>query len=287
MMSESDSESKKSSPLEESYDSENEEKVIIYQFLYCDMDPIPEEWFLPLSGGARGCKNASQCTKFEIFIDGSTTDQSATYKKKHLRRGGIGVFHPDSGTRISRPFPLPNPTNNRCEYFAAIFALEWVLRVTSRLSLEEQAQLEVVLFTDSQLLLNSMTLWLPGWKRRGWKKSDGQPVKNQGLLEKLDQLITNRLPKTTWKKVKAHQKKPPSSDGYKCWLWQGNYIADELASDGRVMAERLNPPVNSEKTTSRKKSKSKFRSRSRSKGKKINPTKKKMKSPGRYFRKKN
>ena len=40
--------------------------------------------------------------------------------------------------------------------------------------------------TDSQLMLNSMTKWLPGWKKKGWKTSAGQPVKNQDLLTALD-----------------------------------------------------------------------------------------------------
>ena len=40
--------------------------------------------------------------------------------------------------------------------------------------------------TDSQLMLNSMTVWLPGWKRKGWKTAAGKPVKNQDLLMALE-----------------------------------------------------------------------------------------------------
>ena len=49
-----------------------------------------------------------------------------------------------------------------------------------------------MIVTDSQLMLNSMTKWLPGWKRKGWKTSAGQPVKNQDLLTALDAEV-NRL----------------------------------------------------------------------------------------------
>ena len=38
--------------------------------------------------------------------------------------------------------------------------------------------------TDSQLMLNSMTNWLPGWKTKGWKTAAGKPVKNQDLIDR-------------------------------------------------------------------------------------------------------
>jgi len=180
-------------------------------------------------------KEPSSFTVFKIFTDGSNTDQAKTVRKKHLRRGGIGIYHPDSNTRIAEPFPLPNPTNNRAEYWACIRALMWVLEETEHLGLEKQSKLKVILYSDSMLLINSMTKWLPGWKRRGWKKSDGKPVLNKELIEEFDKLITNRLPLTTFVKVKAHQKKP--KDPKKVWLWKGNFIADKLAEEGRMIAQ--------------------------------------------------
>ena len=35
-------------------------------------------------------------------------------------------------------------------------------------------------------MIDSMTKWLPGWKRKGWKTAAGQPVKNQDLLTALE-----------------------------------------------------------------------------------------------------
>ena len=51
---------------------------------------------------------------------------------------------------------------------------------------------DVVVVTDSQLMLNSMTVWLPGWKKKGWKTAAGKPVKNQDLLVALEAEV-NRL----------------------------------------------------------------------------------------------
>ena len=46
--------------------------------------------------------------------------------------------------------------------------------------------------TDSQLMLDSMTKWIAGWKRKGWKTAGGEPVKNQDLVRR----STRRSPAT-------------------------------------------------------------------------------------------
>lgn len=174
--------------------------------------------------------------EWKIFVDGSSTDQAKTFKKKHLRKGGIGIYHPDSKTRIAEPFPLENSTNNRAEYWACIRALKWVLQETEHLGEKEQLTLKPILYSDSMLVINSMTKWVKGWKKRGWKKANGEPVLNKELIIELDKIILQRLPLTTFVKVKAHQNKP--KDKTKFWLWEGNFIADKLAEEGRMMAEK-------------------------------------------------
>src|SRR5258705_13134024 len=59
--------------------------------------------------------------------------------------------------------------------------------------------------TDSQLMLNSMTAWLAGWKRKGWKTAGGQPVKNQDLLKALDDEV-GRREAVRWHGVRGPQK---------------------------------------------------------------------------------
>lgn len=55
---------------------------------------------------------------------------------------------------------------------------------------------------DSQYVINSVTKWMPGWKRKGWRKSDGKPVLNVELLKEIDAAITGR--KYTFEWVKGH-----------------------------------------------------------------------------------
>jgi ribonuclease HI len=84
-------------------------------------------------------------------------------------------------------------TNNKMEMQAAIAALEFF---------KSSGQTQpITLFTDSEYLINSITKWMPGWKRKGWKKSDGNPVQNQDLLQTLDQLNSQLI---KWQHVRGH-----------------------------------------------------------------------------------
>lgn len=55
---------------------------------------------------------------------------------------------------------------------------------------------------DSQYVINSLTKWLPGWKRKGWRKGDGKPVLNVELMKDLDAELAGRDVTFEW--VKGH-----------------------------------------------------------------------------------
>ncbi|MFJ5872115.1 RNase H family protein [Dietzia maris] len=55
---------------------------------------------------------------------------------------------------------------------------------------------------DSQYVINSITKWMAGWKRKGWKKSDGKPVLNVEVMKALDDAMQGR--KVTFEWVKGH-----------------------------------------------------------------------------------
>ena len=61
----------------------------------------------------------------------------------------------------------------------------------------------VCVVTDSLLMLKSMTIWIAGWKRRGWKTAGGAPVKNQDLVVALEREIA-RHAEVRWHWVKGH-----------------------------------------------------------------------------------
>lgn len=78
--------------------------------------------------------------------------------------------------------------------------LKAVLDLFEATASRPEAKLRV--YCDSQYVINSLTKWMPGWKKKGWKKSDGKPVLNRDLLEALDAALTGRDYEFIW--VKGH-----------------------------------------------------------------------------------
>jgi ribonuclease HI len=86
-------------------------------------------------------------------------------------------------------------TNNRMELTAAISALG---------SLD--APTVVDLYTDSRYLQQGITLWLPNWQARGWRRSDNQPVLNVDLWQTLSRLVKQH--DVSWHWLKGHSGHP-------------------------------------------------------------------------------
>jgi ribonuclease HI len=77
---------------------------------------------------------------------------------------------------------------------------------------------EVKLITDSKYVLQGMTEWIEGWKKRGWKTANKGAVKNVDLWQRLDAAVKRH--KIEWQWVKGHSGDP------------GNERADQLANRG-------------------------------------------------------
>ena len=103
------------------------------------------------------------------------------------------VVPPDDGAPVERHGGAVHTTNNRMEFTAAIEGLA-ALPAGSR----------ACVVTDSLLMLKSMTLWIAGWRRRGWRTAAGQPVKNQDLVEALDAAVA-RHAEVRWHWVRGHE----------------------------------------------------------------------------------
>ncbi len=99
----------------------------------------------------------------------------------------------------------PDTTNNRMELMALIEAYK---------QLPDDA--EITIYSDSQLCVNTVNEWAPGWARRGWKRKSG-PIANLELVKELYALALAH-PSVTLAWIRAH-------DGSR---W--NEYADSLAS---------------------------------------------------------
>ena len=87
-------------------------------------------------------------------------------------------------------------TNNRMELTAVIKGLE---------ALKEPCA--VTVYSDSKYFADSVQKgWVYGWKRRGWKKSDGKPALNVDLWEQLLALLKVHQVSIVW--IKGHAGHP-------------------------------------------------------------------------------
>ena len=78
-------------------------------------------------------------------------------------------------------------TNNRMELMAAIRSLS---------ILKEPCEVE--LWTDSQYIARAINEgWLAGWKRRGWRRKEGE-LKNPELWQRLDALLGEHKVTVNW-----------------------------------------------------------------------------------------
>lgn len=83
-------------------------------------------------------------------------------------------------------------TNNMGELMAVLDLLEQTAH----------AEEDLLIYCDSQYVINSVTKWMPGWKRKGWRKGDGKPVLNVELLQGIDAALSDRTVRFEW--VKGH-----------------------------------------------------------------------------------
>ena len=86
-------------------------------------------------------------------------------------------------------------TNNRMELTAAIAALSVLL-----------GRRKVIVRSDSKIVVQGMTEWLEGWRRKGWRKSNSKPVENRDLWERLAEVAERH--DVAWEWVRGHAGDP-------------------------------------------------------------------------------
>ena len=119
-----------------------------------------------------------------VFTDGAASPNPGP--------GGWGAVYVCGGKIVGEALGhAPNTTNNRMELTAL---LEGVALVP-----EDAA---AVVYTDSQLCVNTLTKWAQGWEKNGWRRKSGE-IKNLDLIRRLYALLQDR-PKLQLRWVKAH-----------------------------------------------------------------------------------
>jgi ribonuclease HI len=129
----------------------------------------------------------SELSEVEVFTDGACRGNPGP--------GGWAAILRYRGTEKELGGFEPDTTNNRMEMTAAIAGLEALKR-----------RCRVRLYSDSQYLRDGITKWIEGWKRRGWRTADKQPVKNIDLWQRLE--AASALHDVAWIWVRGHSGHP-------------------------------------------------------------------------------
>ncbi|XP_022115421.2 ribonuclease H1 [Pieris rapae] len=149
---------------------------------------------------------------FKVDDDGFVqvyTDGACSSNGRSGARAGIGVYWGD-GHSLNLSEPVSGRATNNCgEIQAATKAIKQAI---------DHGVDKLAIYTDSKFLINSVTKWMPGWKRKGWKLQSGEPVKNEMDFKDLDS-VQNKI-NIKWNYVEAHK-------GI-----HGNEMADQLAKAG-------------------------------------------------------
>jgi ribonuclease HI len=152
-------------------------------------------------------------TDIIVFTDGSSLNNAAV-----ISFGGIGVHFPNGELDdISEPFMLKPITNQRSELYAIYTAIH---KITTELEFNT-----IMIYSDSEYSIKSLTEWIISWKANGWKNSAGKPVKNRDIIEPINQMMDKYPNRIKFKHVRSHT-------GKKDFESIGNDKADKLAVDG-------------------------------------------------------
>ena len=120
----------------------------------------------------------------EIFSDGACSGNPGP--------GGWGAILRCGGKEKELSGGDPHTTNNRMELLGVISALEAL-----------KFPCKVRITTDSKYVVDGISKgWAVGWRKRGWKKSDGKPALNPDLWGRLLELLELHEAEFCW--IKGH-----------------------------------------------------------------------------------
>jgi ribonuclease HI len=155
------------------------------------------------------------------------TDGSCIGNGRKNAKGGYSVVFPDH-PGVNSAWPIDDgvvATNNRAEFYgwlAACGLADKMDPVSDEMGDAAQKRRTLLIHTDSELLVKTVTTYISTWAKNGYVKRDGNGVANKDLVKRMAKEITRRAIKTVH--VKAH------TDGTDL-ASEMNRLADKMARD--------------------------------------------------------
>jgi len=138
--------------------------------------------------------------KFIVYTDGGCSGN----KRGAGCPGGYGyvILDPSNTIILKGGGHRINVTNNQMELLAVIQGLTALKKELDEAHGGASAH-SCIVRPDSQYVSENYTAYLPDWKKRGWRKSNGKRVLNSDLWKQLDKL-TPEFKSVGFKWVKGH-----------------------------------------------------------------------------------
>lgn len=123
-----------------------------------------------------------------IIVSQRRDDDRTSNDKYQISNNGSGNVYELGGRK-------EETTNNEMELAAAVEALAFIAEHAG-------TNRSVTLYSDSRYVVEGITKWILGWKKRGWKTKQKTPVQHKEMWQKLDTLA-NTLD-VVWQKLPGH-----------------------------------------------------------------------------------
>jgi len=146
------------------------------------------------------------------------TDGSCVKQKNKENICGYGVHFPNGELKdISKKFTHEPLTNQRTELYAIYKAIK---KADEKYNFKS-----MMIYSDSEYSIKSLTLWINSWKKNGWMTANKKPVLNTDIIQDIDELLIKHKGKIKFEHVMSHTNKTD----YKSLC---NDVADQLAKAG-------------------------------------------------------
>lgn len=134
---------------------------------------------------------------------------------------GIAVYQKNELTQLWYGLYDANGTNNSAELLGLLESFKLAQEY-----LQTNSTIHVEVLSDSRYSIDCITKWALGWQRKGWKKADGQPIKNPEIIKACFERYQQVKKQVTVTHVKGHAN------------IEGNELADRMAVYARMSKQK-------------------------------------------------
>ncbi|MDO6427884.1 ribonuclease H family protein [Thalassotalea sp. 1_MG-2023] len=134
---------------------------------------------------------------------------------------GIAVYQKNKLAQLWYGLYDANGTNNTAELLGLLESFKLAQQY-----LRKNSGMRIEVLSDSRYSIDCITKWAPGWQRKGWKKADGQPIKNPEIIKACFELYQQIKQQVIVSHVKGHAN------------IEGNELADRMAVYARMTKQK-------------------------------------------------